>query len=104
VAILNRIRQLRIECDDLSQARLARQIEISRQTLNAIERGQRLPSLEVAHRIADALECSLDDVFHYESEFPVEDSDDGQLTVTFSFCDGTDWWESDDVSRVTTRA
>ena len=104
MAIVNRIRTLRIDRDNVSQAQLAKEIGISRQTLHAIECGQRLPSLEVAHRIAGALDRSLDDVFHYESEFPVEDDDDGQLTVTFSFCDGTDWWESDDVSRVTTRA
>ena len=88
----------------MSQAQLARQIDIGRQTLNAIERGQRLPSLEIAHRIADALDCSLDDVFHYESEFPADDKDDRMLTVTVSIDDELEWWKSDDVSRVTTRA
>ena len=58
MAILNRIRQLRVESDDMSQAQLARQIDVSRQTLNAVERGQRMPSLEIAHRIADALDCN----------------------------------------------
>tara|TARA_R110000782_G_scaffold87287_1_gene169115 strand:- start:242 stop:556 length:315 start_codon:yes stop_codon:yes gene_type:complete len=104
VAILNRIRQLRVENDDISQARLAKQIDISRQTLNAIERGHRLPSLEVAHRIAYALECTLDDVFHYESEFPVKDDGDGTMTVIVRMDDDPEWWKSDDVSRVTTRA
>lgn len=106
MAILNRIRQLRIESDNLSQAQLAKHIDISRQTLNAIERGQRLPSLEVAHRIADALECDLDDVFHYESEFPAEDDDDGVRRMSFIVCLDHDpeWWKSEDVSRVTTRA
>ena len=100
---MNRIRQLRDESDGLSQAQLARQIDVSRQTLNAIERGRRLPSLEVAHRIADALDCSLDDVFHYESEFPTND-DDGRMTIVVRFDDEPEWWKSDDVSRVTTRA
>lgn len=104
MAILNRIRQLRVECDNLSQARLAKQIDVSRQTLNAIERGQRMPSLEVANRIADALDCSLDDVFRYESEFPVKDDDDGTMTVIVRMDDHPEWWKSDDVSRVTTRA
>ena len=80
------------------------QIEISRQTLNAIERGQRVPSLEVAYRIADALECSLDDVFRYESELPANDDDDGQYTIIVCLDDDPEWWKSDDVSRVTTRA
>jgi len=103
VVILNRIRRLRVECDSTSQARLAKQIHVSRQTLNAIERGQRLPSLEMAHRIADALDRSLDDVFHYGSEFPTND-DDGRTTIIVCFDDEPEWWKSDDVSRVTTRA
>ena len=103
MAILNRIRQLRVESGDMSQAQLARQIDVSRQTLNAVERGQRMPSLEIAHRIADALDCNLDDVFRYESEFPAK-GDDGRLTIIVSFDDEGDWWKSDDVSRVTTRA
>lgn len=79
MAILNRIRQMRAKYDHLSQAQLAREIEVSRQTLNAIERGQRLPSLEVEHRIADVLECGLDDVFRYESELLA--TDDEQFAI-----------------------
>lgn len=104
MAILNQIRKLRVEDVNMSQAQLATEIDVSRQTLNAIERGQRVPSLEVAHRIADALECSLDDVFRYESELPVQDEDDGTVTVIVRMDDEPEWWKSDDVSRVTTRA
>lgn len=104
MAILNRIRQLRVESDNMSQAQLARQIDVSRQTLNAIERGQRLPSLEIAHRIADELNCRLNDVFHYESEFPANDDNDGLMTITIRIGDEPEWWKADDVSRVTTRA
>lgn len=101
MAILNRIRQRRIESDDMSQAQLARQIKVSRQTLNAIECGQRLPSLEIAHRIAVALDCEPDDVFHDELELPA-DNDDGTLTVIVRLDDDPEWWKSADVSRVTT--
>jgi putative transcriptional regulator len=108
VAILNRIRMERIENDNMSQAQLAREIEVSRQTLNAVERGRRVPSLEVAYRIAVALECDLDDVFHYESEYPAKDDgdDDGVRRMSIRVCLDHDpeWWKSDDVSRVTTRA
>ena len=104
MAILNRIRKLRVERDNLSQVELARQIEVSRQTVNAIERGQRMPSLEVAHRIAEALDCRLDDVFHYESELPASEEKDGFVTVTVHIGDEPEWWKSDDVGRVTTRA
>jgi DNA-binding XRE family transcriptional regulator len=72
----------------MSQVRLAKYIDASRQTLNAIARGQRLPSLETAHRIADALNCTLDGVFRYESEFPAKD--DGRPNIIVSFDDEGD--------------
>ena len=88
----------------MSQAQLAKQVDISRQPLNAIERGQRLPSLEIAHRLGDALNRNLDDVFHYESEFPADDDDDGTMTVIVRVDDDPEWRKSENVSRVTTKA
>ncbi len=38
---------------------------MSRQTINAIERGKYSPSLEVAFRIANILCTSIEDVFFY---------------------------------------
>lgn len=78
--------------------------DISRQRLNAIERGQRLPSLEIAHRIADSLECVLDNVLRYESEFPAAVDDDGRYAIIVCLDDDREWWKSNYVSRVTTRA
>ena len=104
MTVANRVRRLRVEEAGLSQAGLARQIDVSRQTLHAIERGQRLPSLEVAHRIADALGVDLDSVFHYEPSIPSEDGGDDRLIVSIRFEDGTPWWEAEDVCRVTTSA
>tara|TARA_R110002096_G_scaffold123816_6_gene267751 strand:+ start:12535 stop:12849 length:315 start_codon:yes stop_codon:yes gene_type:complete len=104
VAIVNRVRQLRAQSDNISQAQLAREVGISRQTLIAIEGGQRLPSLEVAHRIADALDRDLDDVFRYESEIAAATDDDSAWEIVFYLDDDPEWWKSEDVSRVTTRA
>ncbi len=108
MVILNRIRQERDENDNMSQTPLAREVHISRQTLNAIERGQRVPSLEVAYRIAEALECDLDDVFRYESEFPAKDDFDDdcvrRLSIRVCLDHDPEWWKREDVSRVTTRA
>ncbi len=106
MAILSLIRRLRAENDDLSQARLTRQIDVSRRTLAAIEGRQRVQSLEVAHRIADAPDCNLDNVFHYESELPAmeEEKNDGGMTVIVRTDDEPEWWKFDDVSRVTTSA
>jgi putative transcriptional regulator len=48
---------------DLSQADLAAAVDVSRQTINAIERGRYDPSLELAFDLADFFECSIEDLF-----------------------------------------
>ena len=44
----------------ISQAELARRLEMARQQINNYEQGRFEPSLEIAKRIADALDVSLD--------------------------------------------
>jgi len=63
--IKNRIRELRSEYEDMTQLELARQIGVTRQTVNAIELGKYSPSLEVAFRIAEVFNLPLEDVFQY---------------------------------------
>lgn len=58
----NRLRVLRAE-RRWSQALLADQVGVSRQTINAIETGRYDPSLSVAFRLADVLETTIDDLF-----------------------------------------
>ena len=65
-SVTNRIRKLRFEADEMTQAALAEQVGVTRQTINAIEQGKYSPSLEVAFQIALALNRSLDEVFQYE--------------------------------------
>ena len=64
--IKNRIRELRSEHNDMTQLELARQIGVTRQTVNAIELGKYSPSLEVAFRIAEVFNLPLEEVFQYE--------------------------------------
>ena len=45
---------------DWSQAELARQIEVSREIIGRYERGDATPSIDIAKRIADIFEVSLD--------------------------------------------
>lgn len=66
--VTNSIRQLRAEHGDMTQAALAAQIGVTRQTVIAIEQGRYSPSLEMAFQIARALGVSLDDVFHYPED------------------------------------
>lgn len=66
--VTNNIRALRFANDEMTQARLAEQVGVTRQTIIAIEQGRYSPSLEVAFQIAHALGVSLDDVFQYPTE------------------------------------
>ena len=49
-----------------SQEEVALQLGITRQMLGAIETGQRNPSLEVAKRIAEFYNVSIDEIFFEE--------------------------------------
>ena len=64
--VTNRIRKLRFEAEEMTQADLADRIGVTRQTVNAIEQGKYSPSLEVAFKIARVFGVALDDVFAYE--------------------------------------
>lgn len=48
---------------DLTQAELAEEIGVARQTINSIERGRYDPSLELAFRLAAYFDCRVEDVF-----------------------------------------
>jgi putative transcriptional regulator len=63
--ISNRVRRLRFEADEMTQAELAELIGVTRQTVIAIEGGKYSPSLEVAFRIAHVFDVPLDEVFQY---------------------------------------
>jgi DNA-binding XRE family transcriptional regulator len=57
----NELRQRRL-LNNLSQAELAKQAGIDRSYLAQIELGKRRLSLEVANRLAEALQCTLSDL------------------------------------------
>ena len=63
----NTIRRLRFEHGEMTQQALAEQVGVTRQTINAIELGKYSPSLEVAFRIAAALDAPLEQVFQYRN-------------------------------------
>ena len=64
--ISNTIRKLRFAHDEMTQKALAEAIGVSRQTVVAIEKGKYSPSLEVAFKIADIFEVTLEHVFQYD--------------------------------------
>ena len=63
--VTNRIRALRFEHAEMTQAELADRLGVTRQTVIAIEQGRYSPSLEMAFQIARVFGVPLDDVFHY---------------------------------------
>jgi putative transcriptional regulator len=58
----NRLKVLRAE-RDWSQADLAERLEVSRQSVNAIETGKYDPSLPLAFRIAKLFELPIEQIF-----------------------------------------
>jgi putative transcriptional regulator len=60
------IRRLRFNANEMTQQQLADLVEVSRQTIAAIEKGKYSPSLEVAFKIADIFGKDIGEVFKYE--------------------------------------
>ena len=58
----NRLKVLRAE-RDWSQQDLADRLEVSRQSVNAIEKGRYDPSLPLAFKIADVFGLTIEDIF-----------------------------------------
>lgn len=58
----NRVRELR-ETRGWSQGDLAEHLDVSRQTINAIETGKYDPSLPLAFRIAKLFRLSIESIF-----------------------------------------
>ena len=58
----NRLKVLRAE-RDWTQAQLAQELEVSRQTVNAIETGKYDPSLPLAFKIAHLFGQSIEEIF-----------------------------------------
>jgi putative transcriptional regulator len=66
----NRLKVFRAE-RDWSQAQLADLLDVSRQTVNAIETGKYDPSLPLAFKMAALFACNIEDIF--EPELPRAD-------------------------------
>ncbi|MCC4768967.1 helix-turn-helix domain-containing protein [Methanosarcina sp. DH2] len=51
---------------DLTQESLAEKVGVTRQTINAIEKGKYDPSLDLAFKIARLFNVSIENIFLYE--------------------------------------
>lgn len=62
MSVKNRLRVLRAE-REWSQQQLAERLDVSRQSVNAIETGKYDPSLPLAFRIADVFGMTIEEIF-----------------------------------------
>lgn len=51
---------------DITQEELAKEVGVTRQTINAIETERYDPSLELAFNLAEYFDCSIEDLFSPE--------------------------------------
>ena len=61
-----RIKELRARYD-LTQEDLARIVGVRRETIHFIEKGNYNPSLKLAHKIAETLKTSIDELFIFDN-------------------------------------
>jgi putative transcriptional regulator len=63
----NRLKVLRAE-RDWTQAQLAAELDVSRQTVNAIEKGKFDPSLPLAFKASRLFGLPIEEIFQYDGE------------------------------------
>lgn len=67
IKIRNRLKVLRVECE-WTQEELAQKLNITRQTVIAIEKGKYNPSLNLAFKMAKLFNCKIEDIFIFEEK------------------------------------
>lgn len=63
----NRLAEFRKK-DKISQEQLGEQLSVSRQTILSIEKGRYNPSLDLAFKLANYFEVTIEDIFIFEEE------------------------------------
>jgi DNA-binding XRE family transcriptional regulator len=63
--VVNTVRDARTSLD-MTQDDLAKKVQATRQTIIAIEKGNYVPSVLLALRIADILDKKVEEIFRYE--------------------------------------
>lgn len=63
----NSVRERRIE-KGWTQDELGERLNVSRQTINSIERGRYNPSLILAYKLSQLFGCTIEQLFDFEKE------------------------------------
>ncbi len=64
----NNLKTMRFNKGQITQQDLADEMNVSRQTINAIENGKFNPSVKLALLISDFFECNVEDIFYIKKE------------------------------------
>ncbi|MFS0562882.1 helix-turn-helix transcriptional regulator [Terribacillus sp. 179-K 1B1 HS] len=65
--VINRVRELRQQ-RSITQVKMAEDLAITRQTINAIEKGKYNPSLELALRMLAYFDVPMEQLFYLKEE------------------------------------
>lgn len=71
----NRLKEYRAKIN-VNQHEMGQLVNVSRQTISQIERGDYSPSVTLALKIAKVFNVSVEDIFEYEEDFPSEIKED----------------------------
>lgn len=63
----NRLEELR-KIHGIKQEELASVVEVSRQTINSLEKGRYNPSIQLAFKLARYFDKTIEEIFIYEEE------------------------------------
>ena len=64
----NNIKKFRFNNGQLTQLALAEKLEVTRQTILAIENGKFNPSVKLALKMASLFQCNVEDLFYFEED------------------------------------
>lgn len=66
ILIGNHLRQQRFMHNEMTQAKLAEIVGVTRQTIISLETGRYAPSLELAMKLAAVFDCTVDELFFWK--------------------------------------
>ncbi len=68
MVLMNKIKVKRFNKNQITQEELAKQVNVSRQTIQAIESGKFNPSTKLSLVLAKFFECQVEDIFYLKME------------------------------------
>jgi len=64
----NNLKRYRFDNNQLTQEKMAEALDVSRQTIIAIESGKFNPSVKLALKMANLFQCRIEDLFYMEEK------------------------------------